>query len=61
MTDATTTAPIRRLGLRERWAWLRHSDALKNLLEEFALWTAPWTGFPLSGELDPSRNERSEP
>ncbi len=33
----------------------------KNLLEEFAFWTALWTEFPLCDELDPSRQERSQP
>jgi hypothetical protein len=61
MTGASTDASLRRLGLREKWACLRHSDALKNLLEEFAFWTALWTGFPLCDELDPSRQERSQP
>jgi hypothetical protein len=39
-------------GLRKWCEQLRHSSGLKDLLEEFALWTAPWTGFPLSDELD---------
>jgi hypothetical protein len=42
---------IRRLGVRERWEQLRHSDALKDLLEEVALWTAPWTGFALARHI----------
>ena len=57
MTDATTDAPIR--GLRKRWEQLRHSGALKDLLEEFALWTALWTGFPLSFELDRAEASRT--
>jgi hypothetical protein len=30
---------------------LLHSERLKDLLEEFALWTALWTGFPLYADL----------
>jgi hypothetical protein len=37
--------PVRRLGVRERWEQLRYSETLNDLLEELALWTAPWTGF----------------
>jgi len=44
--EATTQAPPRRLGLRETWAQFRRSSALKDLLAECALWTAPWTGYP---------------
>jgi hypothetical protein len=43
--------------LRERCEALRHSDALKALLEEYALWTALWTGYPLYD--DPSLREAS--
>jgi len=39
-------------GLRERCEQLHHSGALKDLLDEFALWTALWTGFPLTNELN---------
>jgi hypothetical protein len=45
--------------LRERCEALPHSDALKALLEEYALWTALWTGFPLYD--DPSLREASTP
>ena len=51
--------PIRRLGVREPWEQLHHSDTLKDLLEELALWTAPWTGFGLSRPLS-SRNRGAE-
>ena len=44
--EATTRAPLPRLGIRETWAQLRRSSAFKDLLAECALWTAPWTGFP---------------
>lgn len=37
----------RRLSVRQRWEQLRHPDALTDLLDEVALWTAPWTGFAL--------------
>ena len=47
---------IRRLGLRQRWDRLHSSDALKNLLEESAL----WTGFPLYEKPDLARNKRSQ-
>jgi hypothetical protein len=47
MRHVATEASIRRLGVRKRREQLRHSGALKHLLEEFALWTALWTGFPL--------------
>jgi hypothetical protein len=57
MSDVALEAPIRRLGVRNRRVQLRHSGALKHLLEEFALWTALWTGFPLSH--DPSLREAS--
>jgi hypothetical protein len=50
----STDVPIRRPSVRQRWEQLRHSDALKDLLEEVALWTAPWTGFALSRQ----RNSR---
>jgi hypothetical protein len=46
MTAVPTKMSMRRLGFRQRWD--RHSDARKALLEEFALWTALWMGFPLS-------------
>jgi hypothetical protein len=46
--------PSRRLTVRQRWEQLRHFDALDDLLEEVALWTAPWTGFALSRQ----RNSR---
>jgi hypothetical protein len=66
MTDATTEAAIQRARLRERWEHLCRSDALRNLLEEVALWTALWTGFPLSSDehaaLNRSRRrDRSQP
>jgi hypothetical protein len=39
--------------LREKWDWLRHSDAVEHLLAEFLLWTAVWIGVPLSNvDLD---------
>jgi hypothetical protein len=46
--------PIPRLSVRQRWEQPRHPDALKDLLDEVALWTAPWTGFTLSRQ----RNSR---
>ena len=61
MTVAPAEASIRRFGLRQGWDRLRSSDALKSLLEEFALWTAVWTGFPLSAELDLERRRRRQP
>ena len=50
--QATTHAPLRRLGIRETWAQFRRSSALKDLLADCALWTAPWTGFPPCQEPD---------
>ncbi len=44
--EATTRAPLRRPGIRETLAQLRRSSALKDLLAECALWTAPWTAYP---------------
>jgi hypothetical protein len=44
--EASTGAPLRRLGIRETWAHFRRSNAFKDLLAECALWTAPWTGSP---------------
>lgn len=61
MTVAPAVTSIRRLGLRQRWDRLHSSEALKNLLEEFALWTALWMGFPLSNDLDVARKQRSQP
>jgi hypothetical protein len=59
MTVLPAKASIRRPRLRRRWDRSRSSDALEHLREEFALWTALWTGFPLSNELDRTRTERS--
>jgi hypothetical protein len=73
--EATTGAPLRRLGIRETWAEFRRSGGLLDLLAECALWTAPWTSFPryqdpdcaeefaLCGELwnDVQFDERTEP
>jgi hypothetical protein len=42
--EATTSAPRRRLGVREAFAQLRRSSALHDLHAECALWAAPWTG-----------------
>jgi hypothetical protein len=39
---------------------LRSRDALENLLEESALWTALWAGFPFSDKRDPARSKRSQ-
>jgi hypothetical protein len=61
MTVVPTKTSLRRPGLRQRWDRLRRSDALQNLLEEFALWTALWMGFPLSDKPDLTRKERSRP
>jgi hypothetical protein len=61
MTVVPTKMSMRRLGFRQRWDRLRHSDARKALLEEFALWTAVWMGFPLSDKPDLTRKERSRP
>lgn len=52
MRHVATEASIRRLGVRKRREQLRHSGALEHLLEEFALWTALWTGFPLYDDPD---------
>jgi hypothetical protein len=43
--EARTRPPLRRSGIRA-WAQFRRSSGLKDLLAEYALWTAPWTGFP---------------
>jgi hypothetical protein len=48
MTAATTHHEIRRLDLRGRWARLRQSDGVEDLLREFLHSTAVWGGFPLS-------------
>jgi len=61
MTDVATDAPPRRLRIRKKWEELRHSDTLKDLLKESALWTALWTGFPLSDELDSAQVSASSP
>jgi hypothetical protein len=50
---------IRRLSVRRRREQLRHPDALSNLLEEVALWTAPWIGFAPSRQRS-SRIIRAE-
>ena len=39
---------LRRASIRSRWEQLRRSDALEDLLDELALWTAMWNGLPLS-------------
>jgi hypothetical protein len=44
--EATTGAPLRRLGSGETWTQFRRSAGFKDFLAECALWTAPWTGFP---------------
>lgn len=59
MTVAPADTSIRRLGLRQRWDRLRRSDALKHLLEESALWTVLWTGFPYP--TSSRERERSQP
>jgi hypothetical protein len=46
-TPATSDVPTRRPAVPERWGRLRRFDALEDLLNEFAVWAAPWTGFPL--------------
>jgi hypothetical protein len=61
MTVVPTKMSLRRLRLRQRWDRLRRSDARQTLLEEVALWTALWTGFPLSDKPDLTRKERSRP
>lgn len=61
MTDVTTDAPPCCRGIRKRWEELRQSDTLKDLLKESALWTALWTGFPLSDELDRAQVSASSP
>jgi hypothetical protein len=43
--EATTRAPLRRLGVREAFAQLYRSSPLHDLHAECALWAAPWTGF----------------
>jgi hypothetical protein len=50
--EARTHAPLRRLGIRETLAQFRRSSALKDLLAECALWTAPWTGYPTYQDTD---------
>jgi hypothetical protein len=51
--EARPRVPPQRLGIRETWAEFRRSSgALKDLLAECALWTAPWTGFPPSQDPD---------
>lgn len=59
MTETTARTPTPRLRVRERWEHLRHSDAVKDLLADFTLWTALWSGFPLSKD-ELARKERSE-
>jgi hypothetical protein len=44
--EARHRVPLRRSGIRKTWAQFRRSSAVKDLLAECALWTAPWTGFP---------------
>jgi hypothetical protein len=48
MTVVSAKTSLRRAGVRQQWDRLRRSDALQNMFEEFALWTALWMGFPLS-------------
>ena len=60
MTVAPAETSIRRLGLRQRWDRLPSSDALKNLLEESALWTALWTGSRSPGSTS-RETKRSQP
>jgi hypothetical protein len=50
--DATTPAPLHRLGVRETWNQFRRSSALKDLLAECALWTTAWTGLPPYQDAD---------
>jgi hypothetical protein len=51
-SETRTRAPLRGLGMRKTWAQFRRSSGLKDLLAECGLWTAPWTGFPPSQDLD---------
>jgi hypothetical protein len=44
--EARDRALLGRQSMRETWAQFRRSGALKDLLAECALWTAPWTGLP---------------
>jgi hypothetical protein len=70
MSASTIDARTRRLGVRKRWERFRQSDRLKDLLDEFLLWTAVWTGFPItadelewghpSGSTPPRSRERQD-
>jgi hypothetical protein len=51
MNNSTARIPIRQ-SVRQSCEQLRHSERLTNLLEEFALWTALWTGFPVADDLE---------
>ena len=50
--ETRTSAPLRRVGIRETWTEFRRSSGFMDLLAECALWTAPWTGFPPYGDPD---------
>ena len=60
MTVAPAETSIRRPGLRQKWRRLPSSDAIEHLLEESALWTALWAGYPLYDKPDLARNQRSQ-
>jgi hypothetical protein len=51
MNDSTSRIRIRGLSVRESCEELFRSERLRDLLEEFGLWTAVWTGFPVADEL----------
>jgi hypothetical protein len=51
MNDSTSHIRLRGLSVRESCEELFRSERLKDLLEEFGLWTAVWTGFPVADEL----------
>jgi hypothetical protein len=50
--EATTRAPLPRLGIRETWAQFRRSSAFHDLLAECALWWASCTCLPLYHDPD---------
>jgi hypothetical protein len=51
MSNSASDARPRRFRVRKSWERLRQSERLGELLEEFLLWTAVWTGFPVADEL----------
>lgn len=51
MSNSTSGARMRRFGIQKGLEALRQSERRKKLLEDFLLWTAVWTGFPVADEL----------